>query len=136
MGYYMSQTDCSFSMTKEDAEKALQAIKDLAGKETYGDHFSWVDTKRFLEAKTFKEATEAWRWSAEEDKEGNINGLWFQGDKSGDEDTLFDAIAPFVKEGSFIEMSGEDSTYWRWKFTGGKCIEVYGHVVFDDEEGR
>lgn len=36
---------------------------------------------------------------------------------------IFEPIAPFVKEGSFITFQGEDGTTFRWLFTGKKVIE-------------
>jgi hypothetical protein len=140
MGYCMSQTDSHFVMTKRNAKDALKAIKALAGRETIHDgpnqscaHFSWVDTEDFLNTNSFATAMRAWRWDVDEDDAGNILGIHFEGEKIGDENLLFEAIAPFVNSGCFIEMCGEDDYHWRWKFDNGGVREVPGHVVFEED---
>ena len=127
MGYCMSQNECDFFIPVDKTKDALGAIKDLAGKETikYGHsapHFSWVETKDFLNASNLKEALDVWGWSAEEDEDGNIANILFEREKIGDEDILFNAIAPYVKSGSYIEMLGEDGGLWRWIFNEDRCI--------------
>jgi len=52
-----------------------------------------------------------------------ITDILFEGEKIGNESSFFKAIAPFVKEGSFIEMVGEDGEKWRWVFENGQCVE-------------
>jgi hypothetical protein len=135
MGYCMQQRDSVFFIAKKDVPKALKAIKSLVGKERIADssgpHFSWVDTTGFTEAKTLSDALNAWRWSVEEDADGNVVAIQFEGQKLGDDGLLFKAISPFVKKGSYIEMSGDESAIWRWVFDGRKCAEKDGKVVFD-----
>lgn len=139
MGYYVQQIDQQFFIAKNDCKKALTAIKKLAqhadkmsGGSSNGERwFSWVTTSDFVNAKSLEEALSAWRWLAEQDKDGNIAYLYFEGDKLGDEETLFDAIAPYVKDGSYLEMSGEDGARWRWGFEDGKCKEREAHIDFE-----
>lgn len=142
MGYCMDLRDYDFVIKKENFGKALLAIKALANKtdEMSGGVFSrtgrdkcfaWVNTLEFLDAETLAEALKAWRWDVECDKEGNIDGIMFMGEKSGDDLVLFSAIAPFVEENSFIEMEGEDGCIWRWVFSNGECEEKYGNIVFE-----
>jgi len=58
------------------------------------------------------------------DCEGNIDGVEFSAEKLHDEFGMFQKIAPFVRDGSFIEMKGEDYLIWRWLFRGGTCHEI------------
>jgi len=140
MGYYIDQEEVHFFIAKKDHVKALEAIHNLAGKETISDsggrHFSWVNTDCFLSAKTLTDALEVWRWTAEEDAEGNITYLYFEGQKLGDDLILFEAIAPYVKEGSYICMRGEDGEHWRWFFENDMCVEQTGKVVYDSDFWR
>ena len=137
MGYCMAQRDSKFSMTAESAKKALKEIKSLAGSESVKDgggrHYSWVVTEDFLKAETFSEAMRAWRWEVEEGKSktGTVVAVSFEGEKLGDDATLFKAIAPYVEAGSWIEMEGEDGCLWRWVFDGKTVEEKSGRVVFD-----
>lgn len=127
MGYCMSQRDCKFYVVNEKA--ALAAIKGLAGKETMGPgHFSWVDTREFMMADTLEEAMSAWRWETE----SYWKYILFDGEKLGDDLLLFDAIAPYVEAGSYIEMQGEDGAIWRWIFDGKTCREINALITFKE----
>jgi len=58
------------------------------------------------------------------DYKGNIDGVEFIAEKLRCEYEMFQEIASFVRDGSFIEMQGEDLKTWRWVFRGGQCYEV------------
>jgi hypothetical protein len=136
MGYCMSQQESTFSIKPLNVPGALAAIKALAGSETITDasgrHFSWVDTREFLEAQTLPGAMKAWRWFLDSDDETDeIHDITFEGEKLGDDAVLFDAIAPFVEPGSYIEMLGEDGSLWRWVFDGKTCQEKSANISWD-----
>lgn len=136
MGYCIRQRESCFEVFNK--ESALAAIKALAtqthrmngGSSDGSRWFSWVNTSEFLNAKTFEEAMRAWRWDYG-DEDFETAWLDFTGEKSGDDKILFDAIAPFVKAGSYIEMEGEDGEIWRWCFNGHSCETCTGRVTFD-----
>jgi len=133
----MNQRDSKFSIKLENTQKALDAIKSLAGKETitdsYGRHFSWVHPE-YEKAKTLFDAMSCWRWQPKTGSDGGVDGVYFTGEKYGDDPILFKAIAPFVEDGSYIEMQGENGEIWRWVFNNGKFKEVYGRHVFEADE--
>ena len=133
MGYCMNLVEENFFIPKKLKGKALKAIQALSGKETIKDgggrHFSWVDHD-FVKRKTLKEMFKAWRWYIEEDDDGNVTAIGFDGEKLGDEGTLFAAIAPFVLADSFIQMQGEDGNMWRYSFDGKKMHEDYPDIVW------
>lgn len=137
MGYCMEQTGGVFGIDKANEAAALQAIKDLAGKGTISDssgrHFSWVDDREYANASTLAEALTAWRWDATECPMGSgIADITFTGEKWGDDNIVFDAIAPFVRAGSYIEMLGEDGERWRWVFDGSDWRQVNAKTVWED----
>lgn len=141
MGYCIDQREAQFNILPSNFAPALAAIKALAGQETISDgsgrHFPWVETKDFLKAETLSQAMDAWRWNLRINEEtGEVEDLWFEGEKLGDDEILFNAIAPFVEKGSYIEMGGEDGEVWRWVFDGTKCKEVAAVMAFeaDDDE--
>lgn len=126
----------SFEIKKDNHAKALEAIKSLAGKETISDgsgrHFSWVDTEDFIEATSLYDAIAVWGWEPEEaERGGDIIGISFIREKLGDEEVLFNAIAPYVEADSYIEMQGEDGERWRWVFDGKICKEVSAKIVWE-----
>lgn len=126
MSYGMKQRGSNFFIAAENKPAALEAIKELSGR-----HFDWVKT--FIDARTLEIALQAWRWGTETDDENNIMEITFEGQNSGDEKILFTAIAPFVREGSYIEMVGEEGDLWRWTFKGGQMEEQSGRISFGDE---
>lgn len=132
MGYCISQGETNFGIYAENKAAALRAIKFLAGRETHQCNnppsFSWVQTADFMKAETLEDALYAWRWQAATDKQGSIVGLEFTGEKYGDDLMLFGAIAPYVKNGSFITMKGEDSAIFRWVFNDQKVKEKQATV--------
>jgi len=144
MGYCMEQHGGEFFIAAEDQAKALAAAKQLfddvnskgrggsySGGQKTASWFSWVDTKTALNTSTLADMFDEWGWSVEEDEDGNINGLWFDRDKIGQEELLFQTIAPWVKSGSYVEMHGEDGTMWRWCWENGKCSEKYANVSWE-----
>ena len=88
----------------------------------------------FFLAKTLMEAMAAWRWEIEENESGDVISLNYTGEKLGDEQYLFGAIAPYVEKGSFIDMQGEDGAIWRWAFDGKELKEISGKVVYEECE--
>ena len=135
MGYCITQTESDFSIPNELKGGALAAIKNLRGRETIKDssgyHFRWVDTDRFMAATTLVGAMAEWRYDITTDiATGDIFGIEFRGEKSGDEEYLFGAIAPFVVPDSYIQFRGEDGAIWRWIFDGQNAHEVNAVVTF------
>jgi len=135
MGCVMIQRESGFSIAAKDCAEALAAVKALHGREPIeddsGPHFAFVTTEGFLRAETLADAFAAWRWEAEESADGSIVGLAFMGEKPGDEDMLFAALAPFVGSGSYIEMVGDDGLMWRWVFQAKGVYKVPGTVSFE-----
>src|SRR5689334_13567959 len=123
MGYVMHLLRAEVFLARESQEEARRAVQDLARSKLGAGTpaFAWVDTSRLLAADTIHEALAAWRWMVlDEDEDGNITELDFTGEKLGDEETLFSALAPYVREGSQIQMAGEDGAIWRWLFVRQK----------------
>jgi hypothetical protein len=137
MGTSLEYVGSDFRIPKARHAEALEAIKALAGQETIADgsgaHFSWILTQSFVDARTLEEALQAWRWDPSLDEDGDIDGLLdFQGEKWGDDDVLWAALAPFVDDGGFIEVIVEFEAM-RWVFRGGKVQHVWGRITFDED---
>ena len=139
MGYCMSQTDANFFMKSDTHEDALKAIKKLMDQanslgEGFNNNerqFSWVDKDVVMKAVNLREAMEEWGYEVEFDENYDIVGIEFTGEKMGQEEFLFDVIAPYVKEGSYIQMSGEDGEIWRWIFRENECHDVGATITFE-----
>ena len=85
----------------------------------------------------------AWRYAAEETDQpspveqlasgvqfSDVTVMYFQGEKWGDDERLWRVLAPFIEDGGAVEMTGEDSTLWRYRFEGGNLIEETGTIVW------
>jgi hypothetical protein len=131
----MVATSALVYISVDDQDAALQAMRDLDGRATVhdavGPHFAYVDPRRLARATTFAGAMYAWRWLPSVDGEGNIVSLEFTGEKEGDEDILFEAIAPWVRDGSFVVAACEDGRVWRWLFQSGRVLRQTAKLSFD-----
>ncbi len=137
MGYCIDQRDTRFFIPHSRINEAYAALNTLAAaadSARYG-HFAWVDTATIRRARSLTEHLKEWRWEAEFDAQGNLTGLHFTGEKLGDDFELFQALAPFVRSGSFIVMQGEDGEMWRWMFDGSQCHEQSATVSFGPVAG-
>ena len=141
MGYWINQRDTEFVIISKNFRNCLETIKNLNIKQGSGGtfykgkhtpHFAWVNNDAITEAKTLEEAFTEWNWDVELDEEGNVSHISFTGEKSGDYDKLFKAIAPYVESGSYIEMGGEDGGVWRWTFNNGKMFEIYSELDWEN----
>lgn len=103
MGYEMSLRDEKFSIKKENKSKALELLKELFRTD---NDIRWVSNSFVIDSETLEEAIEECCWSLENDDAGNVVGISFELEKLGDELKIFNAIAPFVEDGSYIEMCG------------------------------
>lgn len=141
MGHSMTQTAGQFRLRRVNFAAALAAVRALAepsvmkdwasGMSTRGGvlipNYAWVSTHAFAEAPNLVAAISAWRWTpvVENEGEGDIVGLRFAGEKLGDDEHLFHALAPFVEPGSFLQMVGEDGERWQWRFEDGRVREIF-----------
>ena len=64
------------------------------------------------------------------DIQGNITGIKFKGMMLGNEDKVFPKAAPYVKDGSFLEMTGEGNERWRWCFSNSKCTTQKARLIY------
>ena len=94
--------------------------------------YAFTDNEEVDNAKTLEELIIAFNWRAETDDEGNIETIQCECEKSGQDILLFEALAPFVKKDSYIEMDGEDGAVWRWIFDGNICKDVNAKFVFEE----
>jgi hypothetical protein len=138
MGYYVKNTESHFFIPKEYHGMALQAIKDFMLKTYPADggvesirSFPHVDTDNVVNSDRLQDALLAWRWDAYTDENGDITDLSFDGEKLGEDEFFFRVISPYVKEGSYIVMQGEDNCIWRWYFDGQTYKEQGARIVWE-----
>lgn len=141
MGYYVNTEDINIVVPKDLLKDAYRAICELNKHDELkrgGSHgpdksknqywFSWMpedieaacpDLLSVISMLGFEDS--------EYDKDGNLV-FGNYNNKTGQEDLLVDAIAPFVQEGSYAIWKGEDDVYYKWEFTNGKMLVIPGEV--------
>ena len=123
MGYYMYSRGSNFKF-KEDVhtELIVSAIKSLKGK------LPWVTDEELDSCNDddLNKALNVCGWDYSE----YAHSMDFIDEKSGGEDLLFENIARFVEDGSYIEMIGEDDYMWRWVFKSGTVREVTPNIIW------
>jgi len=129
MGYYISLNENNFTIKKENVQGAVDAIKALHGKETCCGNFSWVDHD-FHKLDSLEDILGAWRYGISF-KDGDVCDIDFEGEKLGDDELLFSALAPFVEPESYLQYSGEEGHHWRWVFDGKTMVELDGKLVWE-----
>lgn len=139
MGYCIEQTDSNFIIKKENFRDALNNLKAVFtpdkmtcidyiwGKEL--PHFSWVNTDIVLDAETLEEALVEIRYKPILNDSRDIINVEFIGEKYGDEEIFFAALAPFVEKDSYISFEGEDGCKWTWCFNGKEVRQSYIKVI-------
>jgi len=68
------------------------------------------------------------------DDAGNFVIEYFDGEKWGDDEILFDTIAPFIdggEHGGLITVHGEENEKWRYVFENGDMREEKGIIVWE-----
>jgi hypothetical protein len=140
MGYCIKQRGCQFTIKCDKKREALEAAKnltDVASTEGRGAGrvngqvyhcFAWMHGVDLQAALSLEEMLTWWRWQPSISANGDITKVQFNGEKAGDDEYLWKAIAPFVEPDSFIEMQGEDGAMWRWKFDGESVQRVNATV--------
>lgn len=64
---------------------------------------------------------------------GAVSALQFEGEKEPDGLMLmFNTLAAFVVDGSWIEFTGEDGEKWRYIFNDGEVKQKNAHILWDD----
>lgn len=148
MGYCMEQVGCNFLIAFGNIQGVIKAIKAVAEDtpenrdRMNGGHYSndgwcvksysWCDMDKIRDGTTIHEVMEGFRWHPNLGEDGNVVGIEFLGEKLGEDEVLFEAIAPFVAEGSYISMKGENGGQWKWEFVNGKCIRKGFKLVEED----
>ena len=128
MGYYMDQMETDFKFKDNKEKEILNAIKSVVNN---GEVNAWVNKDAVNKCLTFECALSECRWDYNVLDNYKKSNLIFNGTKLGDEEVLFNAIAPYVEDESYIQMLGEDGLMWRWLFKNGKCNETYPEIIWN-----
>ena len=129
MGYSAKCIDAEFDIEPDKRPGALAALKALADRPREHD-WGYTDYEEVAEATDLFTAIRTFGWecpflleSGPSDQYLQAASYLYEKLSYGDK-LLFNTIAPFVKPGSYLEMSGEDGARWRYVFDGKVMKEV------------
>ena len=143
MGYYVSGNG-ELRIKKENLDKAhdaLMALQDAPEKAKRGGSsggdkaprfwYSWMpeDLRTLTDTKAvFAELG----FEVSDNEDGDLLISCYD-NKSGQEDVFFAAAAPFIEDDEY-EWTGEDGTFWLWKFEDGRMFVRYGRREYGERE--
>ena len=130
MGYHIRLRKSEFCIKKRNKEGALNALKKL-GVKNGQNYYSWMNGCDPSQWDSLKEAMNDWRYKVSLNKNGDIDKIEFIGEKMGQDDLLFQTIAPFVDTWSYLHFVGEDGEQWILKFDGVNMVKKKGKMVFE-----
>ena len=124
MGYQIYMREVDLRIRKENFEAALNALK-----EAFVSDRTWTEHLKSLE-----DAMSDFGYIPEYDEDGSINGFEYEGKCLRGDYEFWTALAPYVEEGCYLEVEGDDLEIWRWKFRNGIVIVQYPTFLWDDDE--
>lgn len=137
MGYYVHLRSAEFVIPRTD--EVFQVLKDLNKRDdlksggAYGpggkteSWFSWMPTDWDKTCTNAQEVFELLGFTV--DPEADYFSLEFYDSKTGDEFEFVKAVAPYVRDGSYMEWIGEDYNEEVWVVRKGEL-----HVLVRDRE--
>ena len=124
MGYQIYMREVNLRIRKENFEAALNALKEaFVSDRTWTEHLNSLD-----------DAMSDFGYIPEYDENGSIDGFEYEEKRLRGDYEFWTALAPYVEEGCYLEVEGDDLEIWRWKFRNGKVIVQYPTFLWDDEE--
>jgi hypothetical protein len=130
------------TIREEKIPLAIDCLKKLMYRglnERCGPHgFSWVSSDNvisFLESdydekRKLKCVLREFRYGFE-DENDDLLFHYFLGEKWGDDEVLWETLAPAVDNGSMIEYRGEDGHRWRFLFEDGSVKEQNAVITWE-----
>ena len=126
MGYQIYMREVYLRIRKENFDAALSAVKEaLASDRTWTEHLE-----------SLEDAMSDFGYIPEYDEDGSIDGFEYDGKCLRGDYEFWTALAPFVEEGCYLEVEGDDLEIWRWKFRNGKVVVQYPTLLWDDDEEK
>ena len=95
--------------------------------------FFLSDSNIFVAAQYAEAVTQMLRTAEYEtvfDDDGNITSFYYNGSGMGDDEELYQALAPYMRSGCFLEVCNEMGNAWRWVYCDGVCTRVCPVVLW------
>lgn len=148
MGYHADTTGVDFIIPEENLTAAFEALKELDKRDelksgfaygtlpdgSYGKtetYFAWMPADWVSQFPTVGRVLAELGFDVSSEKGGGDLEIYGYSAKTGDERHFLEALAPFVKPGSYLEWEGEDRERWRWDFDGQAMTQTTGRIIWD-----
>ena len=126
MGTCVTMEFYDVEIPKDKIPQAAQILTDMDTR-----IYSWI-RQRYSRTGDIRQMLREWRYETEYDVNSNIVITEFTGEKIGDDDLLWRALAPCLKNWSFITLDMEGEHY-KWEFDNGQMRKYIGGIVYDQE---
>lgn len=143
MGYYVTIELENVVIPASKTEECLKAINDLffakkmknkaSGGSNREARYAWVNNPPKGGFPFLVDAFEEWRYDAHENKNGDVQIDYFAAEKWGNDEILYETIAPFLSKNAKIYCTGSNNEHWKYTFKNGKMKSSSGRIVYDDE---
>lgn len=120
-----------FAIDEEHLDDAYQALQTL---NTYGSYLRRVQDNLGVVYKDAFAILEIVGFATEKTSNGDLR-IWGYEDKTGIEKDCLVVLAPFVRDGSYIEWQGENGGMWCNVFRDGSMESLSGQIDWLDKNG-
>lgn len=121
MSCYVTCMESDIFIHKENIPLAMKALEEKFPK-LFPPHLPKLSFAEFSHS--------LFGFQVDHDTEGNVDGIYFEYGKWGDNDDFFQAIAPYVRAGSTFCGKADDDSMWCTYFDGQDCTDHSGYVVY------
>jgi hypothetical protein len=139
MGYYIDLTDAEWEIS--ESPEALATIREMPvkyhaikrGGSSNGEKwFSWMNDTEIETTDTVENVFN--QLGFETDKVDGGFQLTAYNSKTGQEDLFLAVMAPFTKDGSYIEWRGEDGALWKFEIRNGRMFRTESEIVWTNSQ--
>lgn len=92
--------------------------------------YSWTDTKVCRTATTLLELIQQFVEESWFDEQDPMVLHFSDSQKIGQEEVLFQTLAPFIEANTDVEWTGEDGAHWRWAFDGERMVVQDAAIIY------
>ena len=132
MGYCVEMKECEFFIKKENIDKAFNTLREYAKTKIENkESLSWIDLHGIAYSETLTEALESCDFDVLYNDNGDVYDVDWISEKLGDHDVILNVIAPYIEDGSYLEMYGEDGDIWRWCIKDNKCYWKTPKIIWE-----
>ena len=139
MGYYIDLTDAEWEIS--ESPEALATIREMPvkyhaikrGGSSNGEKwFSWMNDTEIETTDTVENVFN--QLGFETDKVDGGFQLTAYNSKTGQEDLFLAVMAPFTKDGSYVEWRGEDGALWKFEIRNGRMFRTESEIVWTNSQ--